>query len=607
MKENKSKKTNYKHNNLIFQFLQDYRFNSILVKNFIIIFIILVCAFSGVMLLVSNKMNKIIEKEVGTMSLNSLSKTKESMDTVMNEVVQISGQLSLDNDVGLFLLSNSEDLENTAIPLAAKNKIKMYSGIFNYIDSIYICSNKSKYIVTNEGGGRIEDFSDMTWYTNFTERVYEPARMISRLKEDSYPYLISYIQPIRLTQMQFLGGIIVNINVEKLDRLVDTNADNIQQNLLIVDDRDNILFSTNNDDITKKISQLDFYKALDESNQEGYSIVSNKEQDFIVTTVDSDIFKWRYISISSISTYKEYQDDFHDFYIMLVFFIFLISGISGVIMSLYSYTPVKSILSLLKNPDLYNTTFTKESGFRKDETHEIALNIIRNLYSNQQMQKELDRYLNIISKAQVTALQAQISPHFLYNTLENIRWRAIDVCQGDNEVSQIIMNLSEMLRVSLDNEQHIITIEEEIRNSKLYIEILQLRYKDKLTVVWDVDEEALSSSIVKVSLQPIIENAVYHGIKPMREGGLIQISIKKIGGSIEIKVSDNGQGMSKDDVDTLNSDFKEIYSFKEGHIGLRNVNQRLKLLIGDEAKMYVSSEVNCGTSVTIILPFSIKE
>ena len=140
----------------------------------------------------------------------------------------------------------------------------MYSGIFNYIDSIYICSNKSKYIVTNEGGGRIEDFSDMTWYTNFTERVYEPARMISRLKEDSYPYLISYIQPIRLTQMQFLGGIIVNINVEKLDRLVDTNADNIQQNLLIVDDRDNILFSTNNDDITKKISQLDFYKALDE-------------------------------------------------------------------------------------------------------------------------------------------------------------------------------------------------------------------------------------------------------------------------------------------------------------------------------------------------------
>ena len=102
MKENKSKKINYKHNNLIFQFLQDYRFNSILVKNFIIIFIILVCAFSGVMLLVSNKMNKIIEKEVGTMSLNSLSKTKESMDTVMNEVVQISGQLSLDNDVGLF-------------------------------------------------------------------------------------------------------------------------------------------------------------------------------------------------------------------------------------------------------------------------------------------------------------------------------------------------------------------------------------------------------------------------------------------------------------------------------------------------------------------------
>lgn len=607
MKNSHIKYSFKKPKNVILQLLQDYRFNSILVKNFVIIFIVLVCAFTGIMLLVSNEMNSIIEKEVGTMSINSLSKTKESMDTVMNEVVQISGQLSLDNDVGLFLLPGSEDMLNTNQALTAKKKIKMYSGIFNYIDSIYIYSNKSKYIVTSEGGGSIEDFLDLTWYPNLTEREYEPARMISRLKEDNYPYLISYIQPVRLTQMQFLGGIIVNIDVEKLDELVNPNASNNHERLLIVDDRDNIIFSSDYDQIMKKVTKLDFYKGIDDAMETGYQIIHDAGQDFVLTKVPSENFKWDYISLVPLSTYQEYQDGFQDFYIMLVLFIFLISGIGAVFISLYSYTPVKSILSLLKNPDLYESDFAADNGLRKDETHEIALNIIRNLYSNQQMRDELGNYLSIINKAQITALQAQISPHFLYNTLENIRWMAIDVCKGDNEVSQIILNLSEMLRVSLDNEHQIITIKEEINNTKLYIEILQLRYKDKLSVEWEIDENTLSLPIVKVSLQPIIENAIYHGIKPLREGGIIKIKVSKTEEEVIIQVSDNGLGMSKEEVDSLNDDLREKYVLKEGHIGVRNVNQRLKLLLGDTAQIKVRSELNRGTIVTVSLPLSMKE
>lgn len=607
MKNNHKKYPLRKSKNVILQFLQDYRFNSILVKNFVIIFIVLVCAFIGIMFLVTNKMNSIIEKEVSTMSINTLSKTKESMDTVISEVVQITGQLSLDNDVELFLLPGSEDMLNSTHALAAKKKIKMYSGIFNYIDSIYIFSNKSKYIVTSEGGGSIEEFSDLTWYPNLIERQYEPARMISRLKENNYPYLITYIQPVRLTQMQFLGGIIVNIDVEKLYELVNPSGLSDREKLLIVDDRDNIIFSSDYDQIMKKVTKLDFYKVMEDTIEAGYQIIHEDDHDFIVTKVHSENFKWRYISIVPLSTYQEYQDDFDDFYIMLVFFIFLISGVAAVFISLYSYTPVKSILSLLKNPDLYESNFAADNGLRKDETHEIALNIIRNLYSNQQMQDELGNYLSIINKAQITALQAQISPHFLFNTLENIRWRAIDVCKGDNEVSQIVLNLSEMLRVSLDNKHHIVTIKEEINNTKLYIEILQLRYQDKVTVEWEVDENTLTLPIVKVSLQPIIENAVYHGIKPLREGGIIRINVSKVEEAVIIQISDNGLGMSKEEVDNLNADLREKYILKEGHIGVRNVNQRLKLLLGDDAKIRVRSELNCGTTVTISLPLSMKE
>jgi len=593
-----------KRKNVIIQYLQDYRYNSILVKSFLLILVLLVCSFMGIMLAVSNKLDSITADQVGTMSITSLEKTKERIDTVMQEVVQISGQLSLDHDVLLFLMPGSKDMFNGNRTKVIKDKIAAYSGVLNYIDSIYIYSTKNQYIVTNEDGGSIGEFKDDTWYDNLMKREYEPARMISRLKENNYPYLISYIQPIRLTQMHFLGGIIVNIDVAKLDELVVSIGDEAKEKFFIVDERSNIIFSSNQKYLNEKISKLDFYSNSDFKYKDGFQIINDGQQDIVVTVESAENFKWKYISTIPLSAYKEYQNGLRKFYMLLLIGILIVTVCSSFGISMYCYMPVKNILNLLKNPDLYVESFHEETGLEMDETHEIALNIIRNLYSNKQMQSELKSYTDIINKAQVTALQAQISPHFLYNTLENIRWKAISICKGDNEVSQIILNLSEILRISLENEVQIITIEEEIRNVRLYIEILQLRYEGKIQVNWEIDSEALKHSIVKLSLQPIIENTVYHGIKPLRETGRINIIVRKMIDIILIEVSDNGIGMSSEEVDILNKDMKEKYQIKEGHIGIRNVNQRLKLLMGDVAGLEVKAQEGSGTSIVFKLPLA---
>lgn len=587
---------------MILKYIQDYRFNSILVRSFAIITALLVFAFMIIMFAVSNKMNDIITREVGNMSVNSLGKTRERIDVVMKEAVQISGQLSLDDDIRKFLLPDTKDLFARNQTKKAKDKIEMYSGVFNYIDTIYVYSNKSKYIVSNQGGGEITDFDDLTWFDNLLERECEPARMISRIKKSSYPYLISYIQPIRLTQMQFLGGIIVNIDVSKMEELIVSNIKDSRETLLIVDNRKNILFSSDEKHIMEKIDKVEFYKDIEYQDEDGYQIINDGEQDIIVSVASSNYFKWKYISTVPLSAYEEYNKSTRGFYLKLFFACILLSVIASILISLYCYTPVKNILNLLKHPDLYGESYSGDTGLRKDETHEIALNIVRNLYYNKQMQDEMKGYTDIINKAQLTALQAQISPHFLFNTLENIRWRVMEICKGDNEVSRIILNLSELLRFSLESDQPLVTIEEEIRNTKLYIEILQLRYEDRLKVIWDIDEEANSCTIVKVSLQPIIENAVYHGIKPLRKPGVISIGVYKRDNKVIIQIKDNGVGIGEEDVDRLNKDMREKYILQEDHIGIRNVNQRLKLLMGDDAGIEISSERNAGTTVTLKLP-----
>ncbi len=572
----------------ILKYIQDYRFNSILVKSFGIILTVLVATYTVIMLAVYHKMNSIIADEVGNMSINSLAKTCERIDVVMEEAVKISGQLSLDEDVLSFLLPGTKDIFGRNQTTKVKSKIEQYAGVFDYIDSIYVFSNKSKFIITNEGGGKIEEFNDQTWVENLIEREYEPARMISRTKYGTYPHLISYMQPMRLTQMQFLGGIIVNIDVDKLRELVVAQGN--EELLLIVDNRDNIIFSTKYDYMERKIDKIDFYNEIEFKDTEGYQILNDGKQDILITVASSELFDWKYISAIPLQVYKEYNNAIFNYYTQLFLACIIISIIASFIISLYCYNPVKSILDLLKNPDIYAEGYTGDTGLRKDETHEIALNIVRNLYSNQLMQDEMKSYTNLINKAQLTALQAQISPHFLFNTLENIRWRAIAAYKGDNEVAEMILNLSEMLRVSLESEQPIITIEEEIRNAKLYIKILQLRYEDKVEVIWEADESLLKHPIVKVSLQPIIENAVYHGIKPLRAKGIITIRLEQQDDRVFIKVSDNGAGMSAKEVQNLNTDMKEKYILQEDHIGIRNVNQRLRLLMGDAAGLEIDKD-----------------
>ena len=589
----------------ILPYLRDYRFNSILVKSFGTILLLLAVIYIAITLAVSAKMNEIVADEVGSMSVNALAKTRDRIDVVMEEAARISGQLSLDSDVMGYLLPDTETLFGRDQATRVRNKLALYSGVFDYIDTIYVYSHKSKSVVTNEGGGALSSFDDTTWLENLIEREYEPARMISREKYGTYPNLISYIQPIRLTQMQFLGGIIINLDVDRLEELVVPNAKTDAETLIIVDGRGGVLFSSNRKLLGQKIDSIPFYRDVDFAGQ-SFALMENESGEVLVAAAPSEKFGWTYISAVPLSEYDEYSKSIRAFNISLFFACIIISVFAAFFIALYCYSPVKNILDLLKDPESYAKGFGGETGLRKDETHEIALNIVRNLYSNKQMQEEMKGYADIIDKAQLTALQAQISPHFLYNTLENIRWRSIAASKGENEVSRTIMNLSEMLRISLETGNPIITVEEELRNARLYVEILQLRYEDKLKVVWDVDEDVKRCPIVKVSLQPVIENAVYHGIKPLRRQGVITISAKKSGGRLEIQVRDNGTGIQREEVERLNRDMAEKYTLKTDHIGIRNVNQRLKLLMGGDAGLMIQSAENAGTTVTFRLPVALS-
>lgn len=211
------------------------------------------------------------------------------------------------------------------------------------------------------------------------------------------------------------------------------------------------------------------------------------------------------------------------------------------------------------------------------------------------METVRDEQINL-RKTELQALQAQINPHFLYNTLDSIAW----MCeQGQNQDAvRMVTALSTLFRISISKGHELIPIGSELQHAQSYLQIQNYRYKDQFTYAFDVDPACLAFLCNKITLQPIIENAIYHGINGLVEEGHIQITVRMQDDDILFMVEDNGVGMEPAQVDAL---LHHAKSGKTG-IGIKNVDDRLKIYFGEKYGLYIRSEPDVGTCVRILMP-----
>ncbi|OME74538.1 hypothetical protein BSK65_02320 [Paenibacillus odorifer] len=238
---------------------------------------------------------------------------------------------------------------------------------------------------------------------------------------------------------------------------------------------------------------------------------------------------------------------------------------------------------------------------REDELQLIANNF-------NYMCERLELYINKVyiseitqKNAELVALQSQINPHFLYNTLEAIRMRAIS--QGAKDVGQMIYILSTLFRTMIKKSM-VVTIADEIEYCNLYLELFQIRHKDKLQIESRISPVAMNCSIVKLLIQPVIENYIVHGFRPERSDNLIRIEVTESDGSIQIAIRDNGNGIIPSKLTELQKTLQVSMRMDAppSSLGLCNVNERIKLYYGIEYGLSIASEIGVGTTVIMNIP-----
>ena len=203
-------------------------------------------------------------------------------------------------------------------------------------------------------------------------------------------------------------------------------------------------------------------------------------------------------------------------------------------------------------------------------------------------------------KADLRLLQEQINPHFLYNTLDTIVW-LIEGNASDKAV-QVVMSLSEFFRLVLSKGKEYITIQEEELHIRSYLEIQHVRYRDILDYEIRIDPGLYGYQILKLTLQPLVENSLYHGIKYKRAKGNILVTGKLCGKEVHLTVEDDGVGMEETELRKLRGEIKKPCKDTEKGFGLANVNERIRMNYGAEYGMEIYSEKGRGTRVEIVIP-----
>lgn len=242
--------------------------------------------------------------------------------------------------------------------------------------------------------------------------------------------------------------------------------------------------------------------------------------------------------------------------------------------------------------------------------------ILRKYLRDNNSDKELERIYarKMLNKqAEIDALQSQINPHFLYNTLDSIRGKAL--MQDSEEIAEMTEALSTFFRYSISNRNNTVTLEEELENIQNYLKIQMFRFDNRFRLnIIDIDQKVLEKcKLPKLTLQPIIENTILHGIERKLGSSTITISATKTEKRFILTISDNGCGMSEETLLSLQAKMRGEdnssleYSSKRTGIALPNVNRRIKLLFGEEYGLKVLSTLGLGTDVEIILPIGGEE
>ena len=521
------------------------------------------------------------------------------IDSYISYMENISSMLAENLDVKKYLFGEGEEADEAGVQL-----LSQFSTVLSSREDIYNLGilQKNGKALLNEGKSRLNTYVDMEkqeWYRRAVENrdsFYLSSAHVQHMIQGERPWVITLSRYIPDPMNKEGGVLFVDLNYSAIRKLCDDSSVGKKGYIFILDEDGNIVYHPQQQQLYNEL-QTEY---IDEVMNCQTDVLNMGDGDSarLYTISRSDTTGWTVVSCSYISELLKKSEEAQIIYMLMAV---VLVAIALLISSFMAKSITQPILKLQSSMALI-----QEGDFRAGNVEVESRNEIGSLTETfnvmtLRIQELMEQNINeqkAKRKSEMKALQSQINPHFLYNTLDSIIWMAES---GKNEeVVLMTASLARLLRQNISNEEEEISIFDEVEYCRNYLTIQKMRYKDKLEFRIDVAPEITSCQIIKLVLQPLIENAIYHGLKYKESKGLLELIGYAAGEDIIFEIRDNGVGM---DEETLNHIFeRHTVNYRSNGVGVYNVERRIKLTYGQEYGITYKSRPGEGTVARVCIP-----
>lgn len=539
------------------------------------------------------------EQNVNTKQM--IKQITDNVDFYIKDTENIINYLSDDPTVLKFLNSNNINKDNN-IEDDTSREITRFTTLHPEIAGIMIVNPDDMYVSDIMYRISRDPLTSEKWYVRATKKPKDVqlfSKPVGRNINNIFGYCADDVVSMSKAVIDkksgnCIGVILIDMKLDVIKRVIENIKPGKTGFVYILDSDGEIVYAPVNP-VVYRINEKWF---SDKNNEIMIKSIKNKEYELM--NMESSYTKWKTVGVFPLDeslkviTYIKYYS------LIISVLTLILAGILAVFFTKSIVNPITKLRSLMKKTEEGNFDIQFNSKY-DDEIGQLG-----NSFNH--MIKEIKNLINLVQieernkrKAEINILQAQIKPHFLYNTLDTIQWMAQE--HNAKDIVEMVGNLTNLLRIGLNNGDEIIKLRYEIKHVESYLMIQKVRYEDKINYEIKIDDDILEYNVIKLILQPLVENAIYHGLKEKRGKGKIIIKGAIENNKIHLKVIDNGIGIKKDKLKEINTLLRENDSCKRkiGY-GSFNVNERIRLNYGEEYGIAYSSIYGKWTTVDIWHP-----
>lgn len=591
------------------------KFRNLSIKRKLIISFSVIVVFPLItsLLLSNNIVTNFMLDEIASLNETSINDSSKVLNRTLDDMAYTLLNISNNSRVRELLRDDNANYKIQFSKIQRYVKQKKFDDVFDNIPISLMTYNTSITILGEKhfDYGNWEEYSRYTkemkqnaWYKEIIKSKDMRIRWIGVMPgvENKDNYFFEAAMPIKISNSSLTRVGVVHIRINEKDIYKALSSNNETNEIYLLQHNGEILSCKNKDEISKNINNRLNVTKINENLGKSYIDVDKNGKKIVINSVSIDKGDWILISLVSYEELVAPLTSIKNI-LLLINLIFMISFliVALFISNIISKPIIILRMSMLKveNGD-FNGKVEVQS---EDEIGKLSQNFNNMLDKVSELlilTKEQER---LKRDAEFEALQAQINPHFLFNTLSSIRWAA--AAYGDKKVEDMVHALSILLRASITNGQEMVSLEREINILKNYLDLIQMKQGTTIIFECNIDESIMKYRIPHLLLQPIVENSILHGFEDRNEPGVISITAIAAEELLKIELTDNGKGLQGDTLESILNRESQALDDKKYYksVGLKNIHDRLKLIYGQNYGIDICDGEKNGTKVTLYMPF----